>query len=249
MKLVSVIMPYFKKREYVLKSLNSIISQSYKNLEIIIIDDELSQESQDLMKKLSNLDQRIHTISNPSNLGAGISRNNGILISKGEYIAFCDCDDIWSRNKIEVQLKFMKDNNLNFTHTSYTIININDKIIGKREAKKNISYNNLIYSCNIGLSTVMIKKSLFKNNNLIFPKLKTKEDYVLWLKISQSGETINGCKEYLSSWRKSDNSLSSSIIQKIKDGFKVYNIFLGYGVIKSLYFLLMLSINYMLKKK
>ena len=110
MKLVSVIMPYFKKREYVLKSLNSIISQSYKNLEIIIIDDELSQESQDLMKKLSNLDQRIHTISNPSNLGAGLSRNNGILIAKGEYIAFCDCDDVWSSKKLEVQLKYMKSN-------------------------------------------------------------------------------------------------------------------------------------------
>ena len=137
MKLVSVIMPYFKKREYVLKSLNSIISQSYKNLEIIIIDDELSQESQDLMKKLSNLDQRIHTISNPSNLGAGLSRNNGILIAKGEYIAFCDCDDVWSSKKLEVQLKYMKSNYLNFTHTSYLIIDSNDKIIGRRKAKKN----------------------------------------------------------------------------------------------------------------
>jgi teichuronic acid biosynthesis glycosyltransferase TuaG len=108
MKLVSVIMPYFKKKEYVLKSLNSIISQSYKNLEIIIIDDELSQESQDLMKKLSNLDKRIKIISNQSNLGAGISRNNGMQIAKGEYIAFCDCDDVWLRNKLEVQLNIWK---------------------------------------------------------------------------------------------------------------------------------------------
>jgi hypothetical protein len=65
----------------------------------------------------------------------------------------------------------------------------------------------------------------------------------------ESGETINGYDEYLSSWRKSNNSLSSSIIQKIKDGYKVYNIFLGYGVLKSLYCLLILSINFMLKSK
>jgi len=249
MKLVSVIMPYFKKKEYVLKSLNSIISQSYKNLEIIIIDDELSQESQDLMKKLSNLDQRIHTISNPSNLGAGLSRNNGILIAKGEYIAFCDCDDVWSSKKLEVQLKYMKSNYLNFTHTSYLIIDSNDKIIGRRKAKKIISYKKLVNSCDIGLSTVVIKKNLLKNNNLMFPKIETKEDYVLWLKISESGEKINGYDEYLSSWRKSENSLSSSISQRIKDGYKVYNTFLGYGVLKSVYCLLILSINFMLKKK
>ena len=249
MKLVSVIMPYFKKKKYVLKSLNSIISQSYKNLEIIIIDDELSQESRDLMKKISNLDKRIKIISNQSNFGAGISRNNGMQISKGEYIAFCDCDDIWLRNKLEVQLKFMENNCLNFTHTSYTIIDSNDKIISQREAKKIVSYKNLIKSCDIGLSTVIIRKSLLKNNNLVFPNLKTKEDYVLWLSILKSGETIYGYDEYLSSWRKSNNSLSSSIIQKIKDGYKVYNIFLGYGVLKSVYCLLSLSINFMVKKK
>ena len=247
MKLVSVIMPYFKKN-YIMKSINSIISQSYRNLEIIIIDDELSVESKTLLKKVSDIDQRIQIISNQSNLGAGLSRNKGLLISKGEYIAFCDCDDVWSRNKIEVQLKYMEDNCLNFTHTAYSIIDNDDKIISGRKAKKNISYKDLINSCDIGLSTVMVKKSLFNNNNIKFPKLKTKEDYVLWLKIAKSGEKIVGYNEYLSSWRKSDNSLSSSVIQKIKDGYKVYNFFLGYGVFKSLYCLLILSINYMLKR-
>ena len=248
MKLVSVIMPYFKKKEYVFKSLNSIISQSYKNLEIIIIDDELSQESKDLMNKLVNLDRRILVISNPTNLGSGFSRNKGILIAKGDYIAFCDCDDVWSINKLEIQLKYMENNCLNFTHTSYVIVDTDDKIIGRREAKKIISYKSLIKSCDIGLSTVVIKKSLLQKNNLMFPKMQTKEDYVLWLKISECGETINGYNEYLSSWRKSYNSLSSSTIQKIKDGYKVYNFFLGYGVLKSLYCLLILSINFILKK-
>ena len=115
MKLVSVIMPYFKKKEYFIKTLNSIISQSYKNLEIIIIDDELSIDSKNLLKKASNLDHRIKTLSNPSNLGAGLSRNNGILISKGEYIAFCDCDDVWFEDKLKNQIKFMEKNNFNFT--------------------------------------------------------------------------------------------------------------------------------------
>ena len=142
----------------------------------------------------------------------------------------------------------MEDNCLNFTHTAYSIIDNDDKIISGRKAK-NISYKDLINSCDIGLSTVMVKKSLFNNNNIKFPKLKTKEDYVLWLKIAEIGTKINGYNEYLSCWRKTSNSLSSSNIQKLKDGFKVYNTFLGYGVLKSLFSLLILSINFVLKKK
>ena len=248
MKLISVIMPYFKKKEYFIKSLNSIISQSYKNLEIIIIDDELSSESKTLLEKASNLDQRIKIISNISNLGAGLSRNNGISISKGEYIAFCDCDDVWFEDKLKNQIKFMEINNFNFTYSAYKVIDHNDQIIGSREAKINISFRELINSCDIGLSTVILKKSLLKNNKFLFPNLKTKEDYVLWLRIAENGEQINGYNEYLSCWRKTSNSLSSSTIQKLKDGFKVYNTYLGYGVLKSLYSLLILSINFIFKR-
>lgn len=248
MKLVSVIMPYFKKKEYMMKSLNSIISQSYKNLEIIIIDDELSTESKKLLKQVSNLDQRIRIISNPLNLGAGLSRNNGISISKGEFIAFCDCDDLWFKDKLRTQIEFMEKNNFNFTFSAYKIIDQNDKFIGSRDAKTNISFKELINSCDIGLSTVVLKKSLLKNNKFLFPNLKTKEDYVLWLKIAQIGTKINGYNEYLSCWRKTSNSLSASNIQKLKDGFKVYNTFLGYGVLKSLFSLLILSINFVLKR-
>ena len=80
------------------------------NFEIIIIDDELSLESKSVLSlKISKLDKRIKNfvISNPFNLGAGLARNNGIKIAKGEFIAFCDCDDLWSENKLKLQLEFM----------------------------------------------------------------------------------------------------------------------------------------------
>ena len=88
MKLISIIMPYFKKQKYLKQSVNSILSQSYENFEIIIIDDELSLESKSVLSKISKLDKRIKVISNPFNLGAGLARNNGIKIAKGEFIAF-----------------------------------------------------------------------------------------------------------------------------------------------------------------
>ena len=248
MKLISIIMPYFKKQKYLKQSVNSILSQSYENFEIIIIDDELSLESKSVLSKISKLDKRIKVISNPFNLGAGLARNNGIKIAKGEFIAFCDCDDLWSENKLKLQLEFMNKNNYEFSFTSYEIINDFGKKIGERLAKNIITFNDLIKSCDIGLSTVVIKKELFKNKNFCFPNLKTKEDYVLWLKFAKQGVNIFGLNNKLSVWRKSENSLSSSIFQKLLDGYRVYYIYLGYGVIKSLISLLILSLNYMRKR-
>tara|TARA_B100001057_G_scaffold494414_1_gene590950 strand:- start:189 stop:941 length:753 start_codon:yes stop_codon:yes gene_type:complete len=247
MKLVSVIMPYFKKEKYFEQSVNSVLSQSYKNLEVIIIDDELSLQSKNLLSKISQIDTRIKIISNPTNLGAGLSRNNGIKFSNGEFIAFCDCDDLWKKNKLEEQIKFMNTSNLEFSFTSYEIINNKNEKIGLRKAEKNLSFKKLRNSCDIGLSTVIIKKNIFDNEKFRFGETKTKEDFILWLMLAKNGISINGIDECLTSWRKNSKSLSSSSIQKIIDGYKVYRNYLHYGRIKSFFFLIILSLNFMLK--
>ena len=125
MSLVSVIMPYYKKELYVSESVESILNQSYTNFEIILINDD---ENRNFINKISNLDHRIKLIHNNINLGAGLSRNKGIKLSKGEYIAFCDCDDLWKKNKLEIQLNFMKQFNLNFCYTSYDVIDKNSEL-------------------------------------------------------------------------------------------------------------------------
>ena len=103
----------------------------------------------------------------------------------------------------------------------------------------------MIYSCDVGLSTVMIKKKLFIKE--FFPNLKTKEDYVLWLKLSKKGYIFYSLKENLVSWRQTSESLSSSLSQKLKDGYKVYRIYLKFSFIKSIYHLFLLSLNYLKK--
>ena len=248
MKLVSVIMPYFKKKKFISDSISSILSQTYENLEIILIDDELSLESKNLLNDISKSDKRIKLISNYSNLGAGFSRNNAIKNSNGNYIAFCDCDDVWKENKLERQINFMEKNDYNFTFTAYQIINEIGKIIGSRNVKKKISFKELIKSCDIGLSSVIIKKNIFDEKKILFPNLKTKEDYVLWLKLAKENVGLYGLQENLSYWRKTNNSLSSSVIQKLVDGYRVYSIHLGFNFFKSLFCLIILSLNFMLKR-
>lgn len=248
MSIVNIIMPYYKKSEFINESINSILNQTYQKFEIIIIDDELSENSSRILKNIECLDARIKVYKNRENLGAGRSRNYGINLCSGEYIAFCDCDDLWKSEKLEKQLKFMKEFNLSFSFTSYEIINDKSLKIGLREAQEELSFKQLRNSCDIGLSTVVIRKDIFKNDKLRFGKTKTKEDFILWLLLAKNGVKISGLKEYLASWRKNSGSLSSSTIQKIIDGYRVYRKYLHYSRIKSLFFLIILSLNFMLKK-
>ena len=238
-------MPYYKKEPYVKDTIQSILNQSHTDFEILLINDDI--ENKKFIKIISNLDRRIRLIHNDKNLGAGPSRNKAIKLSKGEYIAFCDCDDLWKKNKLELQLNFMNQFNLNFSFTSYDIIDENSNFIKIRKAPNYLNFKKLRKSCDIGLSTVIIKKKIFENNKYQFANLKTKEDYVLWIRLALDGVKLKGFEQSLTSWRKNKNSLSSSIIQKLIDGYKVYRIYLGYGILKSVFFLTVLSINFILK--
>lgn len=248
MSLISVIMPYYKKEKSVKNSILSILEQTYQNFEIILVDDQNDDKSKDCLREISKIDSRIKLIENDRNLGAGMSRNKALSHAQGEYIAFCDCDDIWKKNKLKMQIDFMKKKNIDFSFTSYEMINEKGTKIGFRPASDVINFEKLKFSCDIGLSTVVIKKKLLEDNKFMFAPLKTKEDYVLWLLITQKGIDLFGIKENLTLWMKTPNSLSSSVIQKLIDGYRVYRIYLKYNPLKSFFYLMMLSINFLIKK-
>ena len=240
--IISVIIPYYRKRNYIKKTLTSVFSQSFKNFEVILIyDDQNLKDLYYIRKNFKSVKLRI--IINKSNIGAGYSRNVAIKHSLGKYIAFLDADDYWHKDKLSLQLNFMEKNLCKISHTDYTIAgNTKNQ---KRIAKK-LSFNEIIKSCDIGLSTVMLKKNILKKN--LFPNLRTKEDYVLWLKILKSGIKIYPINKNLTIWRKTENSLSSNLMQKIKDGYSVYRHYLKQSPWQSLISLSRLSFNFIVKK-
>lgn len=243
--LVSVIIPYFKKKEFIDRTIKSVIRQTIKNIEIIIINDEITESSKKLLKKYSRLDKRIRVINNTKNLGAGYSRNKGIKLSKGKYLAFLDSDDIWRKNKLKDQVKFMDKFNYNISHTSYEIIDEMEKKIALRRSS-NLDFKKLKNSCDIGLSTVMIKKNFLIKKKL-FPKLITKEDYYFWLYLTKNGEVIYFLNKNLSKWRKTKHSLSSSTIQKLSDSITVYQKYEN-NLIISVLRSIILSLNFLKKR-
>ena len=155
---VSVIIPY-KDNLNIFLTLKSVIKQSYKNFLIVIVyDDEKLSDLKKINKYIieKKLANKVRIIRNKKNLGVGKSRNVGINFSKSKYIAFIDSDDLWKKDKLKLQIKFMEQKKIPFSHTSYYLINENGKINSIRVAKENLFYENLLRSCDIGLSTVMI---------------------------------------------------------------------------------------------
>ena len=180
-------------------------------------------------------------------MGAGISRNIGISNSTGSYIAFLDADDTWHTDKLNKQMSFMINNNYLVSHTSYQIVDEKKNVIGNRIARNFNDVKDLLKSCDIGTSTVILKKDIF-SEDIKFPSIKTKEDFVLWLRILKTNTKIYGLNKNLMMWRKSNSSLSSSTIQKLLDGFRVYNKYMKFNFVKSIYYLICLSLNFLIKK-
>lgn len=245
-KKISIIIPYFRKKKYFEQTIKSVSNQTFKNYELIIIYDDTIKDELPFVKKIIKNLKNKKIIVNKKNLGAALSRNIASKYAKYDYVAFLDADDIWYKKKLEEQLKYMIKKKLDFSFTSYQLINEDNLVYKTYICKDNLSFNDLIKSCDVGLSSVIIKREILKKFK--FPNMKTKEDYVLWLKIAKNNFRIGGLNKILMQWRSVRGSLSSNIHQKIFDAFKVYYVYLKFNFIKSIFYTLILSVNYLKKR-
>ena len=243
--LVSVVITYYKKKNYIKKTLSSIFNQSYKNFELIFIYDDENIQDFKFIKKLLLKFKKKKIILNKKNIGVSKSRNKALKNCKGNYIALIDADDIWKKNKLDKQILFMEKNLAIFSFTSYNIIDDKDHIIKKRLVCSNPTYKNLLKKNVIGLSTVVFSRKILKH--IKFPNLKTQEDFEVWLRLLRRGYNLSHIPSTLSSWRFTKDSLSSNNLQKIIDAFKLYYFFQKKNLILSVYSVLVLGYNKLFK--
>lgn len=245
MSLVSIILPYYKKINFFSSTYKSIIEQSYQNYELIIIYDDEDLSELRMIKKIINKNPKVKILCNNRNLGAGLSRNYGIKKSRGKFISFIDADDIWSKNKIKEQIKFIQKKGHDFTCCNYRK-KFDTKIINVK-SKYKIDYQDLLSSCSIGLSTVMLRRKIIDNN--LFSKLRTHEDFSAWLKIMRKNRiSCFNLNKTLVTWNYDEKSLSSNFFQKIFDAYQVFRLNENFSLIKSLIHLFVLSINSLKRK-
>lgn len=210
---ISIIMPAFNSKNTIKYSIESVLSQTFIDFELIICDDGSKDNTIDIIKYYQNEDNRIRLIKNKFTKGAAGARNSCIQASTSRYICFLDSDDLWAPEKLEKQINFMKKHKIAMTHSDYVMFDTknNKKTIICPQA---IGFSNIIKKCDIGCLTVMLDKKLIPYD-ISFP-YTPKEDYALWVYLMKNGIKSYNFGKCSSFYRKQEQSLSSSKFKEIK---------------------------------
>jgi glycosyltransferase involved in cell wall biosynthesis len=233
-ELVSIITPSYNSAKFIIQSIESVISQTYSNWEMIIVDDCSQDNSIKIIKEFQEKNNRIKLIESKVNQRPARARNRAIKYANGRYIAFLDSDDIWLPNKLEKQIKFMKDNNLDFTYSSYNLIDEDDNDLGKFIAPQYITYKSMLKSNTVGCLTAIYDTE--KLGKVYMPLIRKRQDYGLWLKILKEIDSTKGMLESLATYRILENSVSSNKLKAAQYQWKIYRKIEKLSLVKSLYY-------------
>ena len=232
--LVSIITPVYNAERVLSDTIKSVQNQTYKNWEILLIDDCSKDNSAQIIKEFQKYDNRIKYIKLKKNSGASVSRNEGIRNAKGRFIAFVDSDDIWKPKKLEIQIKYMLKENLGFTFTSYRYMKENGELTNKiAKAPSKINYNGLLKNTIIGCSTVVIDREIVDYFEM--PLVRRGQDTATWLQILRKEKYAYGIEQDLVNYRLVGESLSSNKIKALKRTWNTYRNVEKLGLLKSSY--------------
>lgn len=220
--MVSVIMPAYNAEKTIKEAVSSVISQTEKDWELIVVDDGSIDNTAEILTKLSLEDKRIRFLKNDKNRGVCYTRNKAISLAEGEWIAFLDSDDIWFPKKLQKQLELAKKYpDMAICYTASDFMNEKgEKFDYILEAVEMTDYNLLLKRNLLSCSSVMLRSSIMKNIKM--PDDRLNEDYYTWLKVLGSGEIAYGINEPLITYRLSSNSRSSNRIKSAKMLFNTY---------------------------
>ena len=219
--LVSIIMPCYNAEHYIAQSIESVLAQTYDNWELLITDDASTDKSVEIISKYSKNDERINVLVPDEHQGIARTRNMSISRASGRFVAFLDSDDIWYPEKLEKQIKFMLDNDLAFTYSSYEIIDCQGKAKNKIVKDTGVmSYKKYLRNTIICCGTVVVDRE--KTGHFATPIIKTSEDMSLWLSIMRRGFAAYPVPGPLHKYRITPGSASSNKIKASADVWRVY---------------------------
>lgn len=242
---VSIIVPMYNAEKFIGKTIESVLAQTYQNWEMLIMNDVSTDNSLAIVSMYAKKDERIKIVNTEKNVGVVKGRNFLIDLASGKYIAFLDADDYWHNEKLEKQIKFMKEKNASISCTEYTRVKENEEKINDVIIKEGISYNDMLKNNYLGCLTVMYDAE--KIGKRYFKELEKNEDYVLWLEIVKDVDIIYGLKENLAYYRVLDNSRSSNKVKTAKVRWEIYRKIEKLSLLKSIYYFLHYAIRAVLK--
>lgn len=231
---VSVITPVYNAEKFLQETIDSVLKQTYKDYEYLLVDDCSTDSSADIVKEYAENDNRVKYIKLKENSGAAVARNTGLEHAQGRYIAFVDSDDLWYPEKLEKQLTFMQENNEAFTYTKYEHITEDGEIQSAPDFPERLNYSGLLKNTAIACSTVVIDREVIGDFRM--PLVRKGQDTATWLKILRDHDYAYLVDEILNQYRGREGSLSSNKIDALKRTWNTYRNLENLLLPKALYY-------------
>ena len=246
-ELVSIIMPVHNAERYLEEAIRSVMSQTYGNWELLVVNDNSSDTSMEIANRLAAEDSRVKIYDNPTPTGyPATPRNMAVELAKGRYIAFLDSDDAWLPEKLEHQLPFFDEaENIGVVFSDYEKIDEaskrTDRII---RARKITTYKKLLLGNVIGNVTALY--DVERVGKAYFPLVRH-EDYAMWLSVLKRGFVARNTGEVMAPYRVSTGSVSSRKTRLLRWQWDIYRQVEKLGLLKSVYYYLNYAIRGVLK--
>lgn len=231
--LVSIIMPAYDAEKFIRESIDSVLSQTYKNWELLVVNDCSKDDTEKIVKEYCEFNCKIKLFNNDKNSGPAITRNKAIKHAKGKFIAFLDSDDVWLPEKLEIQISTMLENGYVFTYTDYHRISENGLTPGKIIRTPNkLSYFQLLRNTAITTSTVILNVNA---TGKIVMRDTYYDDFTCWLEVMKRGFIAYRVKEDLLKYRIAPLSISRNKINSAKHVWYTYRSVEGLGLLFSIW--------------
>ena len=219
---MSIIMPSYNSEAWIAETILSVQCQTYTNWELIISDDGSQDGTVEIVEQFAQADLRIRILITDVNQGAAKARNRALNEANGRYIAFLDSDDMWTKDKLSLQLEYMKTNNYSMCYTSYDLIDEKGQFRKTIHVPNRITYDGYLkrpVTCthSIILDSYVIDKELME-----MPNIRRGQDGATWLKILKTGQIGYGLDKSLAMYRRHEGSLSNNKLKAIKRMWYLY---------------------------
>lgn len=218
--IVSIITPVYNAEKFLSETIQSVLIQTYKSFEYLLIDDCSSDNSAAIIKEFADKDARVKYIKLPENSGAAVARNTGLENAQGRFVAFIDSDDVWYPEKLQKQLDFMTKGNKGFTYTNFEHITEEGEILTSPNLPEKLNYSGLLKNTAIACSTVIIDRQIIGDFRM--PLVRKGQDTATWLQILKVHDNAYLLDEILNQYRGREGSLSSNKIDALKRTWNTY---------------------------
>jgi teichuronic acid biosynthesis glycosyltransferase TuaG len=243
---ISVIMPAYNAVKTIEESIRSVLAQTYKNYELLIIDDCSTDSTSDIVSSLIEQEPQAKLYRLEVNSGTAHARNYGVSVANGEWIAFLDSDDLWKKDKLLKHIDFIQKTNAAISYTATSFITFDGKPYKYvMRAKHRFTYRNLLRRNLMSCSSVIVRKDMISHIKMGGGMMH--EDYATWLQILRETKYAYGLDEPLLIYRLSKSSKSAG---RLKSALMVFNCYLyvGYGRISAFCMTLRYSLHSNLKR-